>query len=117
VNLIQIEIKTDKETRSVAGTLSANKQPRIVKIDDYYVEVSPHGEMLMIKNWDKPGLIGSLGTLLGKHKINIAAMTFGSEVKGGKAISVLNVDSPVSPEILKQITQLENVLAAKIIRI
>ena len=117
VNLIQIEIKTDKEARSVAGTLSANKQPRIVKIDGYYVEVSPHGEMLMIKNWDKPGLIGSLGTLLGKHKINIAAMTFGSEIKGGKAISVLNIDSPVSTDILKQITQLENVLAAKIIKI
>jgi len=44
-------------------------------------------------------------------------MTFGSEIKGGKAISVLNIDSPVSTDILKQITQLENVLAAKLIKI
>jgi len=117
VNLIQLEIKTDKETRRVGGTLSANKQPRIVKIDDYYVEISPSGEMIMIQNWDKPGIIGNLGTLLGKHNINIAAMTFGREKPGGKAITVLNVDSPVSAEILDKIKKTENILAVKILRI
>jgi D-3-phosphoglycerate dehydrogenase len=117
VNLIQLEIKTDKETKRICGTLSSNKQPRIVKIDEYYVEASPEGEMIMIQNWDKPGIIGNLGTILGKHKINIAAMSFGRERKEGKAISVLNVDSPVSAEILEQIRKTENILYAKIIHI
>ncbi len=117
VNLIQLEIKTDKETRLIGGTLSANKQPRIVKIDDYYVEVSPSGEMVMIQNWDRPGIIGNLGTLLGKHSINIAAMTFGREKPGGRAITVLNVDSPVSAEILDKIKKTENILAVKVIRL
>ena len=117
VNLIQLEIKTDKETRMIFGTLSANKQPRIVKIDDYYVEVSPSGEMIMIQNWDRPGIIGNLGTLLGKHNINIAAMTFGREKPGGRAITVLNVDSSVSAEILDKIKKLENILAVKVIRL
>ncbi len=117
VNLIQLEIKTDKETRIVGGTLSANKQPRIVKIDDYYVEVSPMGEMVMIQNWDRPGIIGNLGTLLGKHNINIAAMTFGREKPGGRAITVLNVDSPVSAEILDKVKKTENILAVKVIRL
>ncbi len=116
VNLIQLEIKTDKESKSICGTLSSNKQPRIVKIDDYYLELYPIGEMVFIRNWDKPGLIGSLGTFMGKNGINIAAMTFGRDKPGGKAISVLNVDSPVSLQIQDKIRELENILTVKIIR-
>ena len=117
VNLIQLEIKTDKEIRRIAGTISSNKQPRIAKIDDYYVEISPFGEMIVIQNWDRPGIIGNLGTLLGKHNINIASMTFGREKLGGKAISVLNVDSPISAEIIDKIKKTENILAVKVIKI
>jgi D-3-phosphoglycerate dehydrogenase len=117
VTLISVEIKTDKETKRISGTLSSNKQPRIVKIDDYYVEVTPLGEMIVIQNWDRPGIIGNLGTLLGKHNINIAAMTFGRQTAGGKAISVLNIDSPASAEILNKIKKLENILAVKVIRL
>jgi len=117
VTLIELEVKTDKETRKVCGTLSANKKPRIVKIDGYYVEASPIGEMIIIQNLDKPGIIGNLGTLLGKHNINIAAMTFGREKVGGKTISVLNVDSPVSAEILDKIKKTEDILAVKIIKL
>ncbi|MFA4853914.1 MAG: phosphoglycerate dehydrogenase [Candidatus Omnitrophota bacterium] len=116
VNLIQLEIKTDKETKSVCGTLSSNKQPRIVKIDDYYLELYPVGEMVFIRNWDKPGLIGSLGTLMGQQGINIAAMTFGRDKPGGKAISVLNVDSQVSADIQEKIKKLENILTVKVIK-
>jgi len=117
VNLVQIEIKTDKETKKISGTLSGNKQPRIVKIDEYYVELSPLGEMVFIQNWDKPGLIGSLGTLLGKNNINIAAMTFGRDKFGGKAISVLSVDSQVAVEMQEKIRKLENILMVKAIRL
>lgn len=116
VNLVQIEVKTDKGARSVCGTLSANKQPRIVKIDDFYVEVSPYGEMIMLQNWDKPGIIGAIGTLMAQHSINIAAMTFGRQELGGKAVSILNVDSPISPELLDKIKNINNVLDARIIR-
>jgi D-3-phosphoglycerate dehydrogenase len=117
VNLVQLEIKTDKESKRIAGTLSANKQPRIVKINDFYVEATPLGEMIMIENWDKPGIIGNLGTLLGKHNINIAAMTFGRQAPGGKAITLLNVDSPASTEIIDKIKKTENILTVKVIRL
>ncbi|TAM41117.1 ACT domain-containing protein, partial [bacterium] len=116
VNLIQLEIKTDKESKSLCGTLSSNSQPRIVKIDDYYLELYPVGEMVFIRNWDKPGLIGSLGTLMGREGINIAAMTFGRDKPGGKAISVLNVDSLVSADVQEKIKKLENILTVKVIR-
>jgi D-3-phosphoglycerate dehydrogenase len=114
--LIQLEIKTDKESRKVCGTLSSNKQPRIVKIDAYYVEFYPTAEMLFVNNWDRPGLIGNLGTLMGKHNINIAAMTFGRDEPGGKAISVLNIDSPATPEVLEKVRKTENIIAVKVIK-
>jgi D-3-phosphoglycerate dehydrogenase len=117
VNLVQLEIKTDKETKQVSGAISSNKQPRIVKIDDYYVEVTPAGEMIVIQNWDRPGIIGNLGTLLGKHNINIASMTFGRQAPAGLAISVLNVDSAISAEILEKIKKTENILGVKVIKI
>jgi D-3-phosphoglycerate dehydrogenase len=116
LNLIQLEIKTDKETKRVCGTLSSNKQPRIVKIDEYYVEFYPIGEMLFVRNWDRPGLIGNLGTLMGKHNINIAAMTFGRDEPGGKAVSILNIDSPATPEVIEKINKTENILAVKVIK-
>jgi len=117
VNLIKLSLKTDKGRRTIWGTLSGNKQARIVKIDEYYVELYPVGEMIYIENWDRPGLIGNLGTFLGKEKVNIAAMTFGRDTPGGKAISVLNVDSPVSQEMADKIKKLENILTAKPIRL
>jgi len=117
VNLVQLEVKTDKETRRIYGTLSPNKQPRIVKIDDYYVEISPSGDLVFIQNWDRAGIIGNLGTILGRYNINIAAMTFGREKPGGKAITVLNVDSQVPAAVLDKIKKTDNILEVKVIKI
>jgi D-3-phosphoglycerate dehydrogenase len=117
VNLIQLTIKTDKEARVISGTLSGNKQPRIVKIDEYYIELAPSQDMIYIENWDKRGLIGNLGTFLAEEGINIAAMSIGRDKPGGKAISVWNVDSHVSGELVQKIKKLENVLIVKGIKI
>ncbi|MFA6357569.1 MAG: phosphoglycerate dehydrogenase [Candidatus Omnitrophota bacterium] len=117
VNLIQLDIKTDKETKSIFGTLSSNKQPRIVKIDDYYLELHPVGQMIFIRNLDKPGLIGNLGTLMGKSGMNIAAMALGRNKPGDKAISVWSIDNQVGPEIQEKIRKLDNVLTVKVIKI
>jgi D-3-phosphoglycerate dehydrogenase len=116
-NLVSVTIKTDKETRSAAATLSPKREPRIVKIDDFYVEASPSGYLLVMKNWDKPGIIGSVGTLMGKNNINIAAMVFGRKEVGGVAVSILNVDSPISPELLEKIKSLENILAVRLVKL
>lgn len=116
-NLVVLQVTSDKETRSVSATLSAKREPRIVKIDDYYVEASPAGQLLVMKNWDKPGIIGHIGSLMGQHKINIAAMVFGRKEEGGVAVSILNIDSPVSPELVEQIKKIENILAVKAVRL
>lgn len=117
VNLVTVTIKSDKETRSVSATLSANREPRIVKIDSFYVEASPVGNLVVMKNWDKPGFIGSMASLIGKNNINIAALVFGRKDPGGIAVSIMNVDSPISNEVLEQIKKLENILAVKLIKL
>jgi D-3-phosphoglycerate dehydrogenase len=116
-NLITIVLKTDKGSFSVAGTLFTDKQPRIVKINDFYIEALPQGYMIVAHNLDKPGIIGAVGTLLGNNNINIAEMTFGREERGGRAISALNIDSEVSPELLDKLKKLKNILDAKLIKV
>jgi D-3-phosphoglycerate dehydrogenase len=72
--------------------------------------------MIFIRNLDKPGLIGNLGTLMAKNSINIAAMALGRNKPGDKAISVWSVDNQVSVEVLDKIKQLENIITVKVIR-
>jgi D-3-phosphoglycerate dehydrogenase len=115
VNLLALDVRGDGQSLTVQGTLSARREPRIVKIEDFFVEVSPVGYLLIIHNQDKPGLIGALGTLLGKSQINIAGMSNGRERPGGTAVTVVSVDQPVPPDVLAQVKQLQHVVEAKLI--
>jgi len=109
-NLLSLEVRSNGASAVFAGTLSARREPRIVQIDQTFIEASPEGHMLVIKNEDKPGLIGALGTLLAEAKINIAGMSNGRDRPGGTAITVVNVDSPVPAEVLERVRRLKNVL-------
>jgi len=112
-NMIIIKIKAGSKESMAAGVLYGKKEPRIIMIDNFPVEVVPEGEMLMLSNNDKPGVIGGIGTALARHDINIARMQFGREKRGGMSISVVSVDTPVSKEILAKIKKLPNVLSVK----
>jgi len=117
LNVISLEVRSDETSLVVQGTLSPRREPRIVKIDKYVVESAPTGYMLIIKNHDKPGLIGHLGTVLGEAKINIAGMTNGREKPGGMAITVVNIDEAVPPKVLEQIKSFTHVIDAKLIKL
>lgn len=110
-SMLIVTVKAGKKSGRVAGVLHGKKEPRIIAIDSFDVEVVPAGEMLVLANNDKPGVIGSIGNVLAQKKINIARMQFGREKKGGRAISVVSVDTPVSKEVLSQIKKLPNVLS------
>ncbi len=112
-SMLAIKIKSGKKESLVSGVLHGKKEPRIIAINGFAVEVVPEGEMLVLSNNDKPGVIGNIGTLLGKNKINIASMQFGREKRGGKAISVVSVDNPLSKEVLSKIKKLPYVLSVK----
>ena len=88
-----------------------------MQVDNFPMEAVPDGDMLVLMNNDKPGVIGGIGTLLGQNGINIARMQFGRETAGGLAVSVVSIDSPVSDELMEKIKKLPNVLSVKQIRI
>lgn len=117
VNAIRVEVTTDKDPFAVLGTLSANKQPRIVKIDSVYVEAIPEGYILFIQNNDKPGLVGAIGTLLAESKINIAGISLGRETPGGLAISTVNVDSNVPEKTIERLRSTKDVLYVKLLKV
>ena len=102
-NLIAVEVKTGRTKNFVTGTLFTKIDPRIVKINQFYVDAVPDGNMLVIYNLDKPGIVGQIGSILGKANINIAGMTFGRARPGGEAITVLNVDNAVPQKVINQI--------------
>ncbi|MBN2453781.1 MAG: phosphoglycerate dehydrogenase [Candidatus Omnitrophica bacterium] len=116
-NLIIVEVETDKMKSSITGTLFTKVDPRIVKIDESYVDAVPEGYMLVASNKDVPGIIGQIGTILGKAGVNIAGMSFGRESKGGKAVSILNIDSSVSKDVLDQIRKAPNIYGIKLIKV
>jgi D-3-phosphoglycerate dehydrogenase len=112
-SLVALRLKAGNKVRYFAGTLFSKKDPRIVVIDDFKVEIVPEGELLFMYNNDKPGVIGNIGALLGKNNINIARMHFGRETPGGMAISVVSIDTHASPRIINEIKQLPNILLVK----
>ena len=117
VNAIALDIVTDKDPFSLLGTLSSNKQPRIVKINSVYVEAIPSGHMLYINNNDKPGIIGAIGTILAQANINIAGITLGRENQQGVAVSVVNVDGEIPENVILALRQTKNILFVKTIKV
>ncbi|RRJ66366.1 phosphoglycerate dehydrogenase [Paenibacillus oralis] len=106
-NLISATLKTqDGAERRIAGTMLNGYGARIVQIDKFPVDVAPEGHLIFISHNDKPGIIGSVGTLLGKNDVNIASMQVGRKLVGGEAIMVLTVDKAVTKEVLDDLTKL-----------
>ncbi|MFH1459624.1 MAG: phosphoglycerate dehydrogenase, partial [Candidatus Omnitrophota bacterium] len=116
-NLIKVEITTDKGTSRIAGTLFAKDKPRIVKIDNFFIDTVPEGNVLITQSIDSPGIVGQIGTILGENKVNIAAMNFGRTKQGGESMVVLNVDQQISDEILVKIKKCKNITDAKVIKL
>lgn len=116
-NLISVEAISEGHKSEIQGTLFTKNTPRIVKINEFYIDAVPTGYILVISNLDKPGIIGQIGTILGKNKINIAEMTFGREKAGGSAITFLNIDSAVPAKILKEIKSAKNIKDVKLVRL
>ncbi len=110
--MIRITVVTEKRIRTVAGTLFADK-PRIVEVNGIKLEAGLGEHMLYVNNDDKPGFIGNLGTLLGKSGINIANFHLGRHEENSEAVALIEVDQPLSAELLTEIARLPSVRQAK----
>jgi D-3-phosphoglycerate dehydrogenase len=101
--LLHADLTTEKKTYTAAGTLFGNQFLRLVQLGPYRLDAYMDGVMLLMTHRDVPGLIGFIGTIFGKHRVNIAQMTVGRQQPGGEAIAVLNLDSPPPEEAVKEV--------------
>jgi len=103
-NLITLNLETPQGKRTIAGTLF-DGTPKIVKMRDFDTDFTPEEHMLVLTYEDRPGLIGKIGTLLGEAEVNIGAMNLGRRGKGGEAMVVLSIDSPVDETTLSRLSE------------
>ncbi|MEN2984615.1 MAG: phosphoglycerate dehydrogenase [Dictyoglomaceae bacterium] len=107
-SLIKLQLKTEKGLLELTGTVNRG-QERIVKIQDYYIDLNLAPYLLIAFHTDRPGIIGKVGTILGKENINIAAMQVGRKDLGKEAVMVLIVDNPVPSSVLNELKSVENI--------
>jgi D-3-phosphoglycerate dehydrogenase len=95
---LHVAVVSGGQRISAGGTVLGKKhQPRIVRLEGQPVEIVPEGVLLLLHNVDRPGMVGHIGTLMGRHQVNIASMSLSRDNAGGQALTVLNLDS-VPPE-------------------
>jgi D-3-phosphoglycerate dehydrogenase len=113
---IMLSVKTERQTRSVGGTVFGDGTPRIIQVKGIGMEAALTPDMLYVTNDDKPGFIGGLGTVLGDAGINIASFNLGRVAQGGDAIALIDVDQEVGADVLKKVMALPNVKQAKALK-
>ena len=108
--LVRVTVTTDERTRVLAGTLFAGDRPRLVDVQGISIEADFGRHMLYIRNYDKPGFIGALGSALGDAGVNIGTFHLGRREAGGEAIALVEVDSPVDAALLARVRALPHVV-------
>jgi D-3-phosphoglycerate dehydrogenase len=114
--LIKVIVTTERRRREVAGTLFGGDKPRIVSVEGIALEAELGGNMLFVRNYDKPGFIGALGNTLGAAEVNIATFHLGRTAPGEDAIALVEVDQALTPEVLEAVRALPNVIQVKTLR-
>lgn len=111
---VEVVVRTDRGRVRVAGALLDEHHPRIVRIDDYHVDVTPRGSLIVLRNRDVPGVIGRVGTLLGGAGINIAEYHQSRLSEGGDALAAIAVDGKVERSLMAALRELPEVVEARL---
>jgi len=109
-----IKIKLEGEEKGfdeIWGTVFAKKYPRIVRLGNIYMDAIPEGSMLVIQNIDQPGVIGNVGTTLGRHGINIGRFQLGR--RGERALCMVNIDTPADEKVIEEVKSLPNIISVR----
>ncbi len=113
-NLVTMTVRAGSEAHHLSGTL-LNGDMRIVRVDDYRIEIIPANYMLVTTHLDKPGVVGKLGMLLGSENVNIASMQLGRKTAGGEAMMVLQVDEKMTPRAVEKVKDLDVIESARFV--
>jgi D-3-phosphoglycerate dehydrogenase len=112
---VKLTVHTDKRSRSVTGKVFAPDSARIIDIEGIAIEAELGKHILFVRNNDKPGFIGRLGSTLGDANINIATFTLGRVAAGEDAIALIEVDQEITPDILEKVKTIKNVVQASVL--
>jgi D-3-phosphoglycerate dehydrogenase len=113
---LHVAVHSGDSKVSIGGTFfGAKNDPRIVRVNGHPVEVTPSGAVLMLENRDRPGIVGHIGTLLGTENINIASMSLSRTEQGGRALTLLNLDSVPGADVLKKFSADPDIYSARVI--
>lgn len=116
-SLITVTAETaDGKATSVSGTLFGSGA-RIVTLEGQRVDASPEGNLLLIENRDVPGVVGEVGMLLAKRKINIGQMNLGVDDEGRRALTIVKVDQDIEKSVMDELRALENILSARLLKL
>jgi D-3-phosphoglycerate dehydrogenase len=115
--LIRAEVVTEKKPYTAAGTLFGDQYLRLVQLGPYHLDSFLDGIMMIFTHRDVPGLIGFIGTLFGRHQVNIAQMTVGRQVPGGEAIAVLNLDNQPPEEAIREVRAHPQISSVTVVRL
>ena len=106
LSLIEICVVSPNKSTTVAGTLLGGRLPHLVRIDDYHVEATLGGNFLFTRHSDQPGVVGTLGGILGRENINISRMNVGVNGMADTAIALIGVSAPLSDNAIAEIRAL-----------
>ena len=113
---IHVAVFSGETKVSLGGTFfGAKNDPRIVRVNSNSVEVTPSGVVLMLENRDRPGIVGHIGTLLGTEQINIASMSLSRTEQGGRALTLLNLDSMPGADVMAKLSADGDIYSARVI--
>ena len=106
-----VTVSGEGKDLAIGGTLFGSDMPRLFRLNEHRLEAYMDGNMLIFEHQDRPGVIGSLGSALGQHNINIAQMSVGRTLQepDGKAIGVLNLDSNVPAAAIEEILKFDGI--------
>lgn len=112
---LRVEGSAAHESTSVGAVLFGNEHPRLCSINDFLFEIEPEGEMLVLQNHDRPGVIGDIGSYLARNQINIAQFELSRNRRGGMAMSLIRIDGTLESELLTGMRKLPNVIGVKMV--
>ncbi|HVC65323.1 MAG TPA: phosphoglycerate dehydrogenase [Candidatus Dormibacteraeota bacterium] len=115
-NLITVTTQAGTGRKTIAGTVF-DGVPRIVRLRDLHIEFIPEGHILVLAYEDRPGMVGRIGSILGRHNVNIASMHVGRRTRRGRAIVVLLLDEDVPPEVMEEVSKSVEADFARVIRL
>jgi len=115
---LHVAVFAGEQRFSAGGTIIGSRhQPRIVRFNKQPVEIVPEGVLFIVSNKDRPGIVGFIGSLMAKYKVNIANMSLNRDTAGGQALTVLNLDSAPPAELIEEVRKDPDISNVRVVKL